>query len=352
MFKKTGFLVFALIFGITASPALFAQQYARPDSTSSAGGFTVSGAPTLHEAIDEVTANGDTDYIVSVITSNEAHLGLSSVTDPNTGANHIMRFQAWSEKKNQVGQLTLYENSGNTLIATYNFSNPNRQAWTDLSFTLSTAEADSITDYLDLSIRFNNSAVGDAEMRVTWFELEVPDPVSVVVPTVTTPTFDLVTDTTATLGGNVTLDGGATVTNKGVEWGTSSSTGGSYPNDELVGSGGLGIFTLPVTGLPSGTLIYFRAWALNSAGRGYSSESTFTTQATITLPTATAITDSTATLGGTVSSTGVATVTDRGTVWGTSPNPTGNATSQGTGNGTFTQPVTGLPSGTLIYYRA
>jgi predicted CXXCH cytochrome family protein len=64
------------------------------------------------------------------------------------------------------------------------------------------------------------------------------------------------------------------------------------------------------------------------------------------------VTHFSATLGGTVSSDGAVAVTDRGTVWGTSPNPTGNAVSQGSGNGLFTHGRTGFPAGTLIYFRA
>ena len=47
-----------------------------------------------------------------------------------------------------------------------------------------------------------------------------------------------------------------------------------------------------------------------------------------------------------------AVVTDRGTVWGLSPSPIGNSQSQGSGTGTFTQLVIGLPTDTLVYYRA
>ena len=73
---------------------------------------------------------------------------------------------------------------------------------------------------------------------------------------------------------------------------------------------------------------------------------------TLLTPTATAITDTTATLGATVTADNAATLTERGTVWGTSANPTGNAAAEGgTAVGTFTQARISLPAGTLIHYR-
>ena len=93
-------------------------------------------------------------------------------------------------------------------------------------------------------------------------------------PTVTSPTYTNVGTTTATLGGTVTSNGGQNLLSRGVEWGTSS---GSYPNSVTEGGTAVSTFTVGVSGLPSGTLIYFRAWATNPRGTGTSSESSFTT---------------------------------------------------------------------------
>ena len=50
--------------------------------------------------------------------------------------------------------------------------------WISDSFTLSAAEADAITEYADLRIKFditfNAGISGDRNARVTWAELEVP----------------------------------------------------------------------------------------------------------------------------------------------------------------------------------
>ena len=172
----------------------------------------------------------------------------------------------------------------------------------------------------------------------------------VTAPTVTSPTFADVTDTTATLGGNVTNDNGTPVTSRGVEWGTSP---GSYTNSVPEGGSGTGIFTVPVTGLPSSTTIYFRAWADNGA-TGYSAESSFTTDApasqpSVTTSAATNVGQNSATLGGNVTADGGATVTARGIWWDTAPNAeNGTQVLMGSGLGTFSQAVSGLPAGTRV----
>ncbi len=92
-------------------------------------------------------------------------------------------------------------------------------------------------------------------------------------PTVTTPTSSSITSSGATLGANVTSDGGASITSRGTCWGTSPSPTGNCAST----SGTTGVFTHARTGMPFNTLIYYRGYAVNSAGTGYSTDSTFTT---------------------------------------------------------------------------
>ena len=177
-------------------------------------------------------------------------------------------------------------------------------------------------------------------------------------PTVTTPTSASISTSTATLGGNITSNGGGTITAEGITWGTSANPRG---NAVVSTSTSAGVFTVPVTGLPSSTLIYFDAYATNSAGTTYSSDGTFTTNAVVTAPTVTtptfiSVTTSTATLGGNITSNGSGTIIAEGITWGlTSMTNTAHAnvvTSSATSTGVFTVPVTGLPSGTQIYFDA
>ncbi len=112
-----------------------------------------------------------------------------------------------------------------------------------------------------------------------------------------------------------------------------------------------------VTGLTSGTMYYYCLYASGTGGNSpYSSGMAAQTLSTIppalTSPTATGVGQTTATLGATVTSDGGATLTARGTVWGTAASPTENALAEGgTVAGVYSHARSGLPAGTLIYYR-
>jgi hypothetical protein len=103
-------------------------------------------------------------------------------------------------------------------------------------------------------------------------------------PTVTTPTASSITASGATLGGNVTADGGATITERGVVYAATATNGdpliGGTGVTKVVGTGTTGVFSVVVTGLPQGTGYSFKAYAINSQGTSYTSVSTFTTLST------------------------------------------------------------------------
>ncbi len=94
-------------------------------------------------------------------------------------------------------------------------------------------------------------------------------------PTVTTAAITNITQTTATSGGTVLSDGGATVTARGVCWSTTS--GPTISGNHTIDGTGTGTFVSNLTGLTGGTLYYVRAYATNSIGTSYGNELTFTT---------------------------------------------------------------------------
>lgn len=290
-------------------------------------------------------------------------------------------------------------------------------------------------------------------------------------PTVTSPTDTSITHNSATLGANVTDDGGVSLTEKGVVWATTSNPD-TGDNKVAHGTTATGVFTVNASGLPSGTLVYYRGYAINSVDTAYSAQDSFytepssqptltvdsTTASSMTLswsgdngdgvivvirqgsavaatptdgtehsansvfgsganlgssqyvvyrgsgssvtvsglsagqtyhvaafayagsgsainyqqdtpgtasdatlstsvptlisPTAVSISSTGATLGATISGDGNSTITARGTVWGTSANPTGNSLAEGgTAVGAFSHARVNMPPGTLIYYR-
>ncbi|MCK9640324.1 MAG: HYR domain-containing protein [Prolixibacteraceae bacterium] len=94
-------------------------------------------------------------------------------------------------------------------------------------------------------------------------------------PIVVTSDVSTIGSTSATSGGNVTSDGGATVTVRGVCWNTTGSptTSNSKTND----GSGTGTFTSNLTGLLPGTTYYVRAYATNSVGTVYGGQKSFIT---------------------------------------------------------------------------
>lgn len=103
------------------------------------------------------------------------------------------------------------------------------------------------------------------------------DPIPVTHPTVTTNAVSNITATSASCGGNVTSDGGATVTARGVCWSTSGNP--TISNSHTVDGSGIGNFTSTLTELTPNTTYYVRAYATNSNGTAYGSEELLITEA-------------------------------------------------------------------------
>jgi hypothetical protein len=97
-----------------------------------------------------------------------------------------------------------------------------------------------------------------------------------VAPTLTTTTLSAVTATTASSGGNITTDGGAGVTQRGVVWSTSVNPTVALSTKTTEGAGS-GSFASAITSLVTNTTYYVRAYATNSVGTAYGNEYSFTT---------------------------------------------------------------------------
>jgi hypothetical protein len=137
------------------------SQYARPDSDVVVSNWTT--AP-LWSKIDEVTAD-DADYIQTATTST-CELGLSNVSDPSSGANHLIKVRA--QRTGAGATCTAYLFQGTTQICS--FAVTVDAAWALTQYTLTAGEADSITDYSNLRFKFTG-----IRARIGWAELGVPD---------------------------------------------------------------------------------------------------------------------------------------------------------------------------------
>ncbi len=99
-----------------------------------------------------------------------------------------------------------------------------------------------------------------------------------VLPTVSTSAVENVTTTTATCGGNVTSDGGANVTARGVCWSTNQNP--TISDNHTTDGSGVGSFTSNISGLTAGNTYYVRAYATNSVGTAYGNEVSVTVPGT------------------------------------------------------------------------
>jgi hypothetical protein len=141
-------------------------QFGRPSAdTYNADGYTDQGGggTNIYTTIDEVSLD-DGDYIRSALTptSDVYVTKLSSVEDPQSSAGHTVRVR---RSKDAAGGDTItltaelrqgYVNEGTpgTLIATIMNAVAIDEAWTTTTYNLSGAEADAITNYADLFLRF------------------------------------------------------------------------------------------------------------------------------------------------------------------------------------------------------
>jgi formylglycine-generating enzyme required for sulfatase activity len=177
-------------------------------------------------------------------------------------------------------------------------------------------------------------------------------------PAVTTAAVEVLSSSKAKLGGQVVSDGGATVTDRGVVWGT--SPGLSLSNNKIAIGTGTGIFSTLVDTLTANTTYYVRAYAINSEGTVYGEELSFMTAVdlpSVTTSTLQAFPDGSFFGGGEVLSDGGGTVTARGLVWGTDSNPTlpfDSYSVKGSGTGAFNEIISrsSLSPGTTFYVRA
>lgn len=84
-----------------------------------------------------------------------------------------------------------------------------------------------------------------------------------------------ITATTASSGGVITSDGGASITARGICW--SLNLNPTISDSKTVDGKGTGQFVSNLTGLTGGTTYHVRAYATNSVGTSYGNEISFET---------------------------------------------------------------------------
>ena len=153
--------------------------------------------------------------------------------------------------------------------------------------------------------------------------------------------------------GEVTEDGGAPVSARGICWGT--SPGPTISGTKAAAGSGLGVFSSTLSGLAKNTTYYARAYATNTSGTAYGQEIDFRTpdQPTVSTGQLSSSQSNAVDVSGQVTQDGGDPVSDRGVVFATAPLPdvTGPKVSAGSGVGSFQATVTGLTAGVTYYAR-
>lgn len=102
-------------------------------------------------------------------------------------------------------------------------------------------------------------------------------------PTLTTDPVSSITANSAMSGGEVTGENGASVTERGIVFGTRWLPSTSNGATKVVSGSGTGVFIGNLTGLSPSTTYAVRSYAINSAGTGYGPQVEFTTEASTTV---------------------------------------------------------------------
>jgi len=178
--------------------------------------------------------------------------------------------------------------------------------------------------------------------------------------TVTTDEVSSITSTAAQAGGDITDDGGATVTECGVCYGTATAPDTSGAKSASMDREGA--FDVALVGLDPSTHYYVRAYAINSEGTAYGNEVEFDTAAgggagdppTPWTGPIDHIGYDRARSTCAITSEGDASVTAKGLCWNTdgSPEVDDSHTTNGSGTGDFTAQMLGLEDSTTYHVRA
>ena len=211
--------------------------YVKAYATSSAGTRfgEVKSFTTAPPSVPTVTTNSVTNVTATSATcgGNVTDDGASSVND---------RGVCWSTTQNP----TVWDN---------HISNGNGTG----TYSSSITGLAPVTTYYVRAYATNSVGTGYGEQKSFTTSASIP--------TVTTNIVSNITDSTATCGGNVTFDGGATVTARGVCWGVVSNP--TLNDSHTVDGSGMGSFISSITGLTPGVTYYVRAYATNIIGTAY-----------------------------------------------------------------------------------
>jgi uncharacterized protein (TIGR02145 family) len=238
-----------ILTGLTASTQYYARAYASNSAGTSYGAQVTFTTTATAVSLPVVTTTSITN-----ITQTTASSG-GNVTSAG-GSVIIARGVCWSLTPNPTTADNVLDATGTTGV-----------------FTSFLTNLTANTMYYVRAFATNSGGIGyGAEISFTTNGLSDVD-----LPEVITTEATAITQTTASSGGNVTSEGGAPVTSRGICWSTGTSP--TTADNVINATGTTGIFTSSLTELTAETTYYVRAFASNIGGTAYGNQITFTTSA-------------------------------------------------------------------------
>lgn len=155
-----------------------ATQYARPDQDLNLTASTWQNFPYFSK-IDEVIQD-NTDHIGSALNGGSLNVSLSSISDPQLSSGHTMRIAIRKFPTGLIAQTIDFSGSlfqGYSKIASMSEADIDT-TYHIVTYTLTSGEADSITDYSNLTMQFKFTGdilIPERRGNVSWFEFETPD---------------------------------------------------------------------------------------------------------------------------------------------------------------------------------
>lgn len=142
----------AATFTIAVAPAS-STQISRPTSDVASSGATGIPTPGAGSGLYANLAANDDDHLVRLANAGNVQVGVSALVDPQSSSGHVVRYRARLSGGASAGDVTVTLKEGSTTIA----------SWTDTltgtfatySHTLTSGQADAISDYGSLNVTFS-----------------------------------------------------------------------------------------------------------------------------------------------------------------------------------------------------
>lgn len=238
----------------------------KDDGTMVGWGSNLSGqldVPSNFGKVGKIAAGGSQSIALGTTT-----IGFSSVAEGSTSAAKTLTIRNTGINALSIFGVTL--TGGNTsefVVNTTGLSGsvaPGATTSFTVAFAPSTQGARTAT--LRIESNDNDESLRDLTLTGVGKAASAPELAS--------PTKSAITAVSATLGGELTNDGGLTITERGIAYSlvsanTNPRIGGTGVTKVIASGTSVGTFTVNVTGLTPGSVYNFAPYAINSLGTGY-----------------------------------------------------------------------------------